>query len=154
MRGSTIPIAVPPGGVFLSGIAGDTSVPGTVMGVQAATAMIGTLFTFAAQSVATAGNQVISCILLAQDEFGQLTGVNSVVGTAIRMYVPRAGEDINVLCAESSGTGNQYNIGDRLILNTVGGWLIEATGSPQEVPYNCMETIHITGQGLVWCRRT
>lgn len=155
-RGSQIIVSSNPRGTFLTGIAGDTSTPGTCMQVQAATAMIGTNFTFIAAAPGTDGKKVLCAIMLANTKNGlSSTSAAAVAGQLIEMYVPAPGEDINIRLGEVAGTANTYAIGDRVIIDAEDGIFVPETGSPQDTPFVVMEAeTQVAGGTLTWCRKT
>ncbi len=154
-RGSGIILSSNPKGVFLSGIAGDTSKPGTIMQVALATERIGNNFTYIASAPGTDGYKVLCAVMIESSKFGLSVGTAAVSGQLIEMYVPASGEDINVLVGEVAGTGNSYAIGDKLIIDAEDGLLVPFTGSPQDTPFIMMETLtQVSGSYLAWVRKT
>lgn len=160
MRGSSIILAAHPQGKFLEGVAGDTSVPGTIMQIQAGTAFQEGRPTWVAAAPGINGRKVLCAVLLEDDEQGFSTSQAYVVGTRIRLYVPIPGEEFNCLVEETPvGTGgsSMSGIGERLIINSVGGYLIpEAIAtSPEDTIAVAMEAITeaaSTGT-LTWCMK-
>lgn len=153
-RGSKIIISSNPKGQFLSGIAGDTSKPGTIMQVKAATALIGSQFTWIAAASGTDGKRVLFAVMLEDNKNGFGTGQSAVVGQQIELYCPISGEDINVLVGEVAGTANTYAIGDRLEVDAEDGILVpEAVGT--QCPAIMMEVLtQVAGSTLAWVQKT
>jgi hypothetical protein len=155
-RSSLIIISGNPKGVFTTGILNDTSVPGTLCKVTAATAMVGGLFTYAAYT-GTDGMKAVIYILLNNNKYGQSSTAAGVAGEIREFYTPAPGEDVNILVGETAGTGNTYAIGDRLILEgtSPAGTVFLETGSPQDTPFICMEAFtQQASSRLTWCRKT
>lgn len=153
-RGASIIVSSPPRGVFIEGIIGDTSKPGTIMQIQGGTACAVGGFTYIAANVGTDGKCVCHQVLLADSLQGKLATDAYVSGTKCFLYIPSPGEDVNVLLGEVAGTGNTYAIGDRLIIDAEDGVLVPESGSPQETSWICLETLtQVAGSHLTWCRK-
>lgn len=156
MRGSKIIVTGDPKGVRLSGIIGDTSKPGTCMQLNTGqTVDKPGGFTWIAAAPGTDGKGVLHCILLEDRTQGKLNTDAFVSGTLINMYCPLPGEDMNVIIGETAGTGNSFNIGDRLIINATAGYYIPETGSPQQTSWLVMEKVtQVAASYLTWCKKT
>lgn len=157
-RGNQIIVSSNPKGQFLEGIIDDTSLPGTIMEVtplQAASA--GGVFHFRASRRATGKGRL--CAVLREDQLqGFLFNVAYVAGTRCFLYVPIAGEDVNVLVAvvgTGTGAAGGVTVGEPLEVEP-GGFLTVETGSPQSTPFMAMEALPDTTAGLqlTWCRYT
>jgi hypothetical protein len=152
-RGNEIVITANPKGNFIEGVINDTSKPGTIMQVQAATEMVSGEHTWVAAAPGTDGKKVLVAVLLSDDLQGFGPSQAYVAGTRGRMYCPVPGDDINVRVGEVAGTGNTFAIGDRFIIDAESGLLVPESGSPQDTIFVCMETItQAAGGTLVWCR--
>lgn len=155
MKGTEILVSSHPHGIFLEGIIGDTSSPGTHMQIKAATAMIGGEPTWVAANIGTDGAPALIAVLLSDRLQGKTATDAYVFGTRCFLYCPIAGEDMNVLVGEGAGTANTFAIGDQFMLDSDVGVVIPKSGSPVSVPWICMETnTQVTASTLVWCRYT
>lgn len=151
MKGLDIVVTAFPKGVFLEGLIGDTSKPGTIMQKKATTAPVGGRFTYIAAAPGTDGKRVQCAVLMADTLQGKGPTDAYVSGTRCQMYVPVPGEDMNVRCGEVAGTGNTYAIGDRLIIDAEDGILVPETGSPQDTIFEVNEVVtQSAGSVLVW----
>src|SRR5262245_41533943 len=105
-KGNQIIVSSNPKGQFLEGTIGDTSKPGTIMAVKAATEPIGGRLTYIAATRPADGGTVMFAVLLEDWEQGKTIDDAYVSGTRCKMYVPLVGEDVNVRVGEVAGTGN------------------------------------------------
>lgn len=156
-RGNKIIVTADPKGRFVEGTIGDTSKPGACMQLQISppqTANQVGRFTYVAAAPGTDGKQIEHLILLEDSPQGKTISDAYVSGTRCRMYIPLAGEEINILLGEVAGTGNSYAIGDQVILDADGGIYVPYTGSPQETAFQVMEVVtQVSGSNLTWCER-
>lgn len=82
---------------------------------------------------------------------GKLYSDAYVSGTQCQVYCPIAGEHLNVRFGETAGTGNSVTIGDMLMANATGGYLIP-NSSGVATPFISMETLTLQAAGiLLWC---
>lgn len=140
-RGNSIVVTAEPKGQFLEGTIADTSKPGTIMQVKAATAFKGGRPSYVAGAPGTDGKQVLPAVLLEDNLQGKTSSDAYVSGTRCRLYCPVAGEELNILVGEVAGTGNSYAIGDRLIIDAEDGILVPETGSPQATQFVALEAV-------------
>lgn len=137
--GSKIILAADPKGVFLEGIVSGTPKPGTCMQIQAATAAVNGRFTYEVYAPGTDGEQRLVVVLLEDDLQGKLATDAYVTATRCRLYCPAPGEELNMLLADISGTGDDHAVGDMLMIDTGTGKLIVTTGSPEMESFMCLE---------------
>lgn len=140
MKGSVILLASNPRGLFLEGIMYGTPYPGTLMTVKSATEPVGTKYTW--EPYNTDGNGVRNLIAVLLEPFhGASYSTIYTSGERCRMYVPIAGEEMNVLVsAAGTGTGDSIAIGDMLIAVDGTGVLIATTGTVESEPFMSLET--------------
>lgn len=154
-KGNTIILSSNPKGQFIEGTIGDTSKPGTIMQIEAATTDKNGRPTLIAAAPGADGKKVMCAVLLEDNLQGKLISDAYVSGTRCRAYVPAPGEEINVRYGETAGTGNSVTIGDRLIVNATGGYLIPESGSPEDTPFVARETLtQQAADALVFCVKT
>lgn len=151
-QGSSVVVSSNPKGQFLEGIIGDTSKPGSLMQVKAATAKVGGRFTYIQSAPGTDGVPTLIAVLLEDDEQGKLITDAYVSGTRCRLYCPIAGEELNVIVGEGAGTSNTFAIGDLFMVDGDGQNLIPSSGSPVSKPFQSLEAdTQIASHGLVLC---
>ena len=159
MKGSEIIVSGNPKGVFLEGIIEGTPKPGTVMQIKAATEPVGGRHTWvvyappdSADGYRFAGPMAV---LLPDQLQGKIATDAYVSGDRGSLYVPAAGEDLNMLYKNIGGTSDAFAIGDLMIVDDDSGKIIATTGSVEAEPFVCMETVAaITADTLVWSKFT
>lgn len=157
-KGSDIILTSPPRGVFLEGIVSGTPSPGTVMQIKAGAAPVGGRHTWEVYNPTSDGDPRLVAVLLPDQLQGGIATAAYVSGTRCFMYVPLAGEEINMLAAGEPGTGsaNAFTIGERLEIQHATGLLIQQSSSAGSAPFQSMEHIDEVPNTatLVWCIRT
>lgn len=154
-KGQDVVVSSNPKGQFLEGIIGDTSKPGTVMQIKAATVPVGGRHTWIAAAVGTDGLPGIIAVLRPDHLQGKTITDAYVSGTRCFLYCPIAGEEVNVLLDEGAGTSNTIAIGDRFMLDAEDGICVPASGTPSSVPFIAMEAYtNVAGSQLTWCTFT
>ena len=98
-------------------------------------------FDYEAWNVDADGNQRPLFLLLEDDLQGKLMSAAYVSGDRCFLYFPQPGEEFNVLLLDISGTGDDFVLGDLLIVNDGDGKLIATTGSPESEPFMVLEAI-------------
>lgn len=136
-KGSTILInGNQPNGRFVTGILSGALYPGQQCQIKSGVEPINGNYTYEACSVAGA-NQVPFILL---EDMSQ--GVNATTawadGALAQFYVPLTGDELNLLYANISGTGDAFAIGAKVIVNNAGKF-IATTGTPQR-NHQCEET--------------
>lgn len=154
-RGSSIIVSNDPKGTFIEGIVSGTPKPGTLMQLQAGTALVGERFTYEVFAPGTDGQRRTIIILLEDRLQGALPTIAYVTGTRGFFYIPAAGEEFNMLVADVAGTGDDHAIGDLFIAKSGTGKLIANTGTPDSIPFQCLEVApDPVADALLWCRYT
>lgn len=138
MIGNTIIISADPQGKFLEGIVSGTPKPGTVLEILTYFTA-GRRHTWRAFQPGTDGQRRVIAVLLEDSFQGKLYSDAYVTGTRCRMYVPLAGEELNMLIADVAGTGDVHTAGDTMIVQSSTGKLIVTTGTPQSEPFRLQE---------------
>jgi hypothetical protein len=152
-RGQSIIVSAEPRGVFDEGTIGDTSLPGTLMQLQAAVAPVNGRYSYVAFAPGTDGKSGICAVLREDIMQGKKISDAYVSGTRCFLYYPIAGEEVNLRLGEVAGTGNTYAIGDRLIADAEDGILVPEAGTPQELVAVVLETTTQQAGGvLVMCK--
>lgn len=151
-KGNEIVVTSNPKGMFLEGTIQDTSLPGTIMQIKAATKFVSGRPSWISANVGTNGKQALHAVLLPDNLQGKTTSDAYVSGTRCFLYVPISGEELNVLCGISGSV--TFAIGDRLMLYSGSGILTADSGSPQQTSWVAMEAITVSSApGLVYCMR-
>lgn len=160
MKGNEIIASTEPRGVFLEGIISGTPKPGTMMQVKASTEPVNGKFTYEAYAPATGDGAPQVTIVLREDHL-QGKGVDDAYETGKRgfLYVPAAGEMLNVRKADISGTGSateDLNIGEKLLIvdgtGKVSPVAVGIANAGVKYPFTAMETItDQPAEMLVYC---
>lgn len=142
MKNNTIVLSNEPKGRFLEGIVSGTPSPGHLGQIKAAVEPVSGRHTWEVAAPGADGADTL-CAVWREDELqGKMYNSAYVAGTRGFLYVPIAGEELNVRVGEVAGTGNTYAIGDKLMANATGGWLIPHTGgAANRALFVVMETI-------------
>lgn len=153
-KGNEIVVSADPKGTFLEGIVSGTPKPGTVMQMTSAAA-VGGRNTWTAYAPGTDGQQRLIAVLLNDTLQGTLATTAYVTGARCFLYCPIPGEELNMLKGDVSGTGDDFAIGDLLMVDSGTGKVIATTGTPESNPFVCMETVtDPTADQLVHCMFT
>lgn len=97
--------------------------------------------------------------LVATNELGAMVGRDYTTaipaGEKELFYTPYAGDELNLLIANLSGTGDDHAIGEVLIVDDTTGKMIATTGSPETEVAVLKEAItDPTADTLAWCQWT
>ena len=66
-------------------------------------------------------------------------------------YIPMAGDELNMLLKDISGTGDDHTKGEILMVDDATGKLIATTGSPESEPFLLLESVtDPTADTLAW----
>ena len=155
-KGNSIIVSAQPRGVFDEGYVSGTPKPGTIMERTPGTAEDGTgRFEYRVFQPGTDGERRTIYVLLEDRLQGKLATEAYVTGDRCRVYCPAMGEDLNVLKGDVAGTGDDFTVGQMLIVDTGTGKVIGTTGSPESEPFQCNEAItDPTTDQLVWVTYT
>lgn len=136
-----IVLSADPKGHFIEGIIEGTPKPGTCMMIKAATEPdSGGRLTYVVWNGAADGEQDEVIVLLPDSLQGKTPSDAYVTGTRGYLYIPVAGDELQVLAADA-GTQNTFAIGDKLMIDDGTGLAIATTGSPEMEPFKVMETV-------------
>jgi hypothetical protein len=157
-KGSEIIVSANPQGVFLEGTIYGTPKPGTVMMIKA-TALIGGRPVWAVYDVSADGIPGIVAVLLPDTLQGQLATAAYVTGTRCFLYCPIAGEELNMLVADVSGTGTSGTeakaVGDVMMIDDGTGKLVDdSSGSSKPFVLLEAQTEPISADALLHCMYT
>lgn len=74
-------------------------------------------------------------------------------GDFVKMYIPQAGDELNLLFGNASGTGDDIALGDIMMVDDATGKVVETTGSPEtEVAVALEAIVDPSADQLLWCR--
>lgn len=155
MKNNTIVLSNEPRGRFLEGIVAGTPSPGHLGQIKAAVEPVSGRHTWELAAPGADGADLLVAVWREDEMQGKMYSSAYVAGTRGFLYVPISGEELNVRVGEVAGTGNTYAIGDKLMANTSGGYLIPHTGgAANRALFVVMETItQQSGQSLVHVMR-
>lgn len=141
-RGNEIIVSANPRGVFLEGTINAALKPGTICQIDVSEG-IGNdgRFDWEAYNADADGNRRLIAVLLPDHLRGKTATDAYASGDRCFLYVPVAGEELNCLVANLSGTADDHSFGDLLIVNDGDGLLIATTGSPESEPFMLLEAI-------------
>lgn len=144
-RGNGIIVSADPDGVFMEGYigAGLTPKPGTVMQIDASVALKGGRHTWKLYNTGTDGKRTKGPLIILLDDYlqGKTPSDAYVAGTRCFGYVPKAGEEFNMLLGDVAGTGDDHTLGEVLMVDDTTGKLIVTTGTPLSEPFILLEAI-------------
>lgn len=152
MKGNSIIVSGPwgsPRGVFMEGIinTGRTPKPGTCMEIVADTADVKGRFKWQECGVAAAsgdrgmggdGHRVFFAILLEDRAQGKDYNDAYAANEVCYLYVPAPGEQFNMILENQGGTGEDFDVGDVLMIDDGTGKLLESS-SAQVSTFTCLE---------------
>lgn len=125
-------------GVRLEGTISGTPKPGTCMEIVA-TALVNGRPTYRVYQPGTDGEQRLVVVLDKNPFNGQLATDAYADGDHGFLYCPLPGEELNMLVADVSGTGDDHAIGDVMMIDSGTGLLIITTGSPEMESFVLLE---------------
>lgn len=156
-RGSTIIVASNPRGLFLEGFVGSglTPKPGQVMIPDHAVALKGGRHTFKYPAPGSDGTHPAGPYAVVREDSyqGKTTSDAYAAGERVFLYVPVPGEELNLLLADVTGTGDDHTAGERLEVQNATGKFIALASTPDRAPATLLETItDPTADTLAWCQ--
>lgn len=142
-RGNLIVVSAEPKGVFLEGVIRTAAKPGIVMQVDISEALIEGRHTWEPWDGSFDAQQTLIAILLPDKLQGALATDAYVTGKRCFMYCPIAGEEMNILLQDVSGTADDHVVGDRFIVDDGTGKFIASTGTAADKsePFFALEAI-------------
>jgi Zn-dependent M28 family amino/carboxypeptidase len=158
-RGNLIIVSSEPRGKFDEGYiaTGQTPKPGVVMQVDYTVALKGGRFTWTPYNRDADGNHPAGPLAVLLNDYLRGIPVSTAYAAGDRcfLYIPGAGDELNMLLGDVAGTADDHTIGELLIVNDGDGKLVATTGSPESEPFQLQETItDPTADTLAWVRFT
>lgn len=155
MKGTNqIIVNLEPRGVFQEGYIVGALKPGTIVQRVAGTAIDDTgRHQWQVYDGTIDGSQAGWGVLLADKLQGRTTSDAYATGDRCRVYIPHAGDELNVLKGDVSGTADDFAVGDKLVIDDGTGKVVltTGTGAGQQEPFTCLEAItDPTADVLVW----
>lgn len=155
MKGSKILVTAHPRGYFRECIISGTPKPGTVMTLVAATAAVASRFTYIGATPGGDGQRCTIAVLLEDSNQGKTYADAYADGDQGFLYFPLPGDELNMLLQDVAGTGDDFAIGDLLIVDNGTGKLIATTGTPESEPFQLLEAAtNPTADHWEWCMAT
>jgi hypothetical protein len=144
-RGNCIVVTAEPMGYFEEGYiaAGETPKPGTILQKQSATALKGGRHTYEIYNADQDGGRPKGpfYVLLHDHLQGKTVDDAYAAGDRCFLYVPKAGDELNLLLLNIAGTADDHTKGETLIVDDTTGKLIATTGSPETEVAQLLETV-------------
>lgn len=141
-RGNQIIVTSDPKGRFDFGKLYGAIKPGTCVQIRAAAGLDGDgRPTFEPYAPGTDGEQREVIVVLENQLLGGLMTTAYADGDVAQVYYPEAGDELNVLKGDVSGTGDDFAFGDMLMIDSGTGKVIKATGSPEMESFRCLEAV-------------
>jgi hypothetical protein len=167
-KGDTIIVTTnrTPSGIFREGRVktGETHYPGMIVQEDRSVAEVEGVATFKIADIDADGTRpkgaLFICTEILQIEQGRgIDPANTANGIAAgehaMYYSPRAGEQLNVIYKNVTGTADDVAAGDILIVDDGTGKLIVTTGSPEIEPFKAMTSlVDPTEDALLWVEYT
>lgn len=151
-----------PRGVFEHVYITGTPKPGTCMEIKPSTAPIGNVFNYAVYGtqahssghyVENDGDRKAVAILLEKDDEAKIYSDAYVAGDMGKIYWPVMGEWFNMLVEDVSGTGDDFIIGEELMIDNGTGKLLTADSDAQAHPFTSLEAVtDPAADHWMWCR--
>jgi hypothetical protein len=156
MKGNQIIVTGEPKGRFSMGYiaSGETPKPGTIMQIQAATALKHGLHTYEIYNADADGGRPKGPIFVLDGDWMQGKSADDAyaAGDLARLYTPLPGDDLNLLLLNLSGTADDHALGEMLIIDDTTGKFIATTGSPETECAQLLETVtDPEADTLAWC---
>lgn len=156
-RGNNIIVTSPSRGIHTEGkvAAGETHYPGMIVQVDPTVALEGGRHTFKIFDRGADGDQPIGAFWVVDmdGKQGRTNADSYAAGERARYYSPVAGEELNLLLLNISGTGDDHTKGEILMVDDGTGKLIATTGSPETEVAVLLETVtDPTTDTLAWCQ--
>lgn len=148
-RGGKILISAAPRGRFIQGVISGTPKPGIVCSISSVFTMGGwhTWVPFSA----TSGHRRLIAVLLEDELRGGALDEAYVSGSIVPLYIPLPGDELNMLLADVTGTGDTHAVLKMLMVQTATGKLITES-SPESEPFQLLEAqAALTGDVLAPC---
>lgn len=156
-RGNSIIVTAEGGGLFDEGYITTGEKPGTVIQMDPSVALKGGRHTWVVYNRDADGDRPKGPLgVLIEDRLqGRLATTAYTAGDRCFIYIPKAGDELNMLVANLAGTGDDHAAGEILMVDDGTGLLIATTGTPETESFLLLEAItDPTADTLAWVRYT
>lgn len=157
-KGNSIIVTSEPQGQFTEGFVntGETHYPGMVVQIDPTQATVGGRFVYKIYNRDADGDQPLGAFWVVTERLNALQGKTATdsyaAGARVSLYSPQAGEHVNLLLKDISGTGDDHALGEILMVDDGTGKLIATTGSPETEVAVLLEAVtDPTADTLAWC---
>lgn len=155
-RGNHIMVSSPYGGRRVEGIiaSGQTPKPGNIVQIDPTVALVGGRHTWKLYDRDADGNRPAGPLIVLDGDWDQGKTATDAYTAGARAFgwIPAAGDEMNVMIGDVSGTGDDHTAGELLIVDDGTGELIATTGSPESEPFMLLETLtDPVADQLAWC---
>jgi hypothetical protein len=145
-NGNEIIVSAHPRGHFEEIIVSGTPKPGTCLSPTTAARVGGRRTmepagTTASLGMGADGDLIPVCVLLPDHLQGKGPTDALVAGQRAMVYYPIAGEELNVLFQNNTGTADDIAVGDKLMIDDGTGKILKSAGPPASEPFVAMEAI-------------
>lgn len=156
MRLSQILLTAEPNGRFVEGYVntGETFYPGMIVQIDPTGDLQGGRHRWKIYDRAADGDQPLGpFIVVLEDKLqGKIYSNSYAAGDRCFGYIPEAGDELNLLLLNITGTGDDHTAGEILMVDDGTGKLIATTGSPETEVAVLKETVtDPTADTLAWC---
>lgn len=141
-KGNEIIVSANPRGVFQEGTINGALKPGTLVQIDVSEGLNAQgRPKWEAFNADADGDQRLIAVLLPDTLRGKLATDAYVDGEHCYVYIPVAGEELNMLVGDVAGTGDDHAFGELLMANDGDGKLVATTGSPESESFILLEAI-------------
>jgi hypothetical protein len=156
-RGNKIVVNADARGHYEWGYVTGTLKPGTVLQLDASTALKHGKHTWAVYNRDADGNRPAGPFgVLDYDAYQGRDATTAITsGDFCKIYIPQEGDELNLLFFNQTGTADDVALGDLLIVDDGTGQVFKTTGSPEtEIAVALEAIVDPTADQLIWCRWT
>lgn len=151
---SEIIVTAAPKGNYFEGIISGTPKPGTIVQIQAGTALVGGRPTFEVYNRAADGDMPLGPLFVLNLDWmqGKAETAAFVTGGRCQVYAPLPADQLRLLAANIAGTGSgdEWAIGREGMVDDGTGKIVRLTGTPATRPFIAMESVlDVTADTLV-----
>lgn len=117
--------------------------PGTVVQIDPTVPLVNGQQSVKVYTRGADGNRPAGPLIVLVEDIGQGKTADQAYndGDQCFGYIPRPGDELNVLLKDIAGTADDHAAGQVLIVDDTTGKLIATTGTPQSEPFMMLETI-------------
>jgi hypothetical protein len=133
-----------------------TFYPGMIVQRDATVALKGGRHTYKYYNPGTDGEHPLGAYYVVTEKLltfvGKTISDSYAAGERVSLYVPKPGDELNLLLLNIAGTADDHALGEKLMVDTGTGKLIITTGSPESEVAQLLEVVtDPTTDTLAWC---